>query len=122
MADETQTYASNGDPAQMGYVESSAHVPDPTAMTGTLETTGTGGGLNERISGTTGLFGHVERDIVAVRNIVQKGAERVVETVETVLHQVSEQPPTPPAEPKTAASSTKTTDKKTTSSSSDAAK
>jgi hypothetical protein len=63
----------------------STHVPDPTAMSGTLETSGTGGGRNERITGTTNIFGRIERDIVAVRNVVLKDGERVVETVEHVL-------------------------------------
>lgn len=43
-----------------GYRESADHVPDPTAMTGTLETTGTGGGHNERLTGTTRIFSAAE--------------------------------------------------------------
>lgn len=39
-----------------GYVENPDFVPDPTAMSGTLETTGTGGGANETLRGTTGVF------------------------------------------------------------------
>jgi hypothetical protein len=46
-----------GNPAPgTGYVENPAFVPDPTAMTGTLETSGTGGGANETVRGTTGVF------------------------------------------------------------------
>lgn len=65
MAEQPETeqgviYASNGDPAQMGYIESSSHVPDPTAMSGTLETSGTGGGANERITGPTRIFGRLK--------------------------------------------------------------
>lgn len=38
------------------YSEGDHHVPDPTAMSGTLETSGTGGGANESLRGTTGVF------------------------------------------------------------------
>lgn len=83
---EQDTEAEQG-PQVTGYQESGDHVPDPTALTGTLETSGTGGGVHERISGMTAIFGPVERDIVAVHDVVQKGAERIVERVEHVLHQ-----------------------------------
>lgn len=43
-------------PEPKGYYESLDHVPDPTAMTGTLETSGTGGGAHETLRGTTGVF------------------------------------------------------------------
>lgn len=46
-----------GNPAPgTGYVENPDFVPDPTAMSGTLETSGTGGGANETLRGTTGVF------------------------------------------------------------------
>jgi hypothetical protein len=66
--DETgqKTYVREGDtpvdtdqsdrPEPKGYYESLDHVPDPTAMTGTLETSGTGGGAHETLRGTTGVF------------------------------------------------------------------
>lgn len=38
------------------YKESDEHVPDPTAAFGTLDTTGTAGGQNERIEHITPLF------------------------------------------------------------------
>lgn len=41
---------------QSPYSESPDHVPDPTAMSGTLETSGTGGGANESLRGTVGVF------------------------------------------------------------------
>lgn len=43
-------------PPGTGYVENPDFVPDPTAMTGTLETSGTGGGANETTRGVTGVF------------------------------------------------------------------
>jgi len=79
--------------APIVYRESADHVPDPTAMSGTLETSGTGGGHNERITGMTGIFGPVERDIVAVREVVQRSGQRVVEEVQHILHQ---EPPKDP--------------------------
>lgn len=46
-----------GNPAPgTGYVENPDFVPDPTAMSGTLETSGTGGGANETTRGVTGVF------------------------------------------------------------------
>ena len=39
-----------------GYSENSDHTPDPTAMTGTLETSGTGGGAHERLGGNVAAF------------------------------------------------------------------
>jgi len=38
------------------YSESDDFVADPTAMTGTLETSGTGGGVHESVKGTTEVF------------------------------------------------------------------
>lgn len=38
------------------YTESGDHVPDPTAMSGTLETSGTGGGVHESTRGVSGAF------------------------------------------------------------------
>lgn len=36
----------------------SMHTPDPTAMSGTLETTNTGGGSHEHLTGVTRVFHH----------------------------------------------------------------
>jgi hypothetical protein len=38
------------------YVESDEHVPDPTAVTGTLDTSGTAGAADSRIENTTPVF------------------------------------------------------------------
>lgn len=48
-------YPSNPEQPQP-YSESDDFVPDPTAMSGTLETSGTGGGIHESLKGTTGAF------------------------------------------------------------------
>jgi hypothetical protein len=59
-SNENPLYAGDSEvgnpPPGTGYVENPDFVPDPTAMTGTLETSGTGGGANETIRGTTGVF------------------------------------------------------------------
>lgn len=68
-----------------GYRESADHIPDPTAMTGTLETSGTGGGHNERITGTTRIFGDVEAVIGKVEAIVAEHLHDVVDEVRGVL-------------------------------------
>jgi hypothetical protein len=67
------------------YVESADHVPDPTAMTGTMETTGTGGGVNERVAGTTRIFGDVERVVAKVEAIVQERVGGIVDEVRGLL-------------------------------------
>jgi hypothetical protein len=41
------------------YSESEDHVPDPTAMTGTLETAGVGGGHHSHLEGVVGVFNRV---------------------------------------------------------------
>jgi hypothetical protein len=68
-----------------GYRESADHIPDPTAMTGTLETTGTGGGVHERISGTTRIFGDVEQAIGKVEAVVAEHLHDIVDEVRGVL-------------------------------------
>lgn len=45
------------------------HIPDPTAMSGTLETTNTGGGDHERLSGVTRVFHHAE---AVARNLINE--------------------------------------------------
>lgn len=85
-----QSEQQSGEPEQApqatGYRESADHVPDPTAMTGTLETSGTGGGVNERISGMTRIFGDVERAVARVETVVQEHLGEIVDEVRTVLH------------------------------------
>jgi hypothetical protein len=99
MAEQPENEAET--PATTGYRESSGHVPDPTAMSGTLETTETGGGNNDRISGMTDLFGRVEQDILIVRDVVEKDGRKVVEEIEHVLHDEDDPGKTqnPPAAP-----------------------
>jgi hypothetical protein len=72
-------------PAATGYQESVDHIPDPTAMTGTLETSGTGGGHNERVSGTTRIFGDVERVVAKVEAVVRERTADIVEEVRGLL-------------------------------------
>lgn len=57
-ADGAETPGAAEQAANQGYVENENHIPDPTAMSGTLETSGTGGGTNETLRGTTGVFEH----------------------------------------------------------------
>ena len=46
----------------MGYQENPDHVPDPTAVSGTLDTSGIyGGGAHESIRGTTEVFNVADR-------------------------------------------------------------
>lgn len=57
--------------APQPYRESEDHVPDPTAFSGTLETSGTGGGRHARLEGVAEVFEGVtqqtvERDGLAV--------------------------------------------------------
>lgn len=40
------------------YSENPDHVPDPTSISGTLETTNTGGGRHESLTGVTRIFHH----------------------------------------------------------------
>lgn len=42
------------------YRESDDHVPDPTAVSGTLDTSGTSGGQNDTLRSVTGIFGNSE--------------------------------------------------------------
>lgn len=81
----------------VGYQESADHVPDPTAMSGTLETSGTGGGSNERVAGMTRIFGDVERAITRVETAVQERVGEMVEEVRSILHE--EEAPAAPAAP-----------------------
>lgn len=81
---DSQVGATGGESAT-GYQESTDHIPDPTAMGGTLETSGTGGGVNERISGTTRIFGDVERAVAKVEAVVQEHLADIVDEVRGVL-------------------------------------
>jgi hypothetical protein len=49
--------------------------PDPTAISGTLETSGTGGGRNEHLTGVTRIFNRVEEVV-----------EHAVQEIRTHLH------------------------------------
>ncbi len=82
-----QTYVLEGEPpveaqsAPRPYSESPDHVPDPTAMTGTVETTGTGGGAHETLRGNTSIFDHVRAPVVELYGLPQY-PEDVVQAVE----------------------------------------
>jgi hypothetical protein len=67
------------------YVAPADHIPDPTAMTGTMETTGTGGGVNDRVTGTTRIFGDVERVVAKVEAVVQERVADIVTEVRGLL-------------------------------------
>jgi len=70
-----------------GYTERDDHVPDPTALTGTLETSGTGGGVNERLTGTTRVFGDVEEITRRVENLIGERITLLQEEVRGLLLQ-----------------------------------
>lgn len=73
--------------APQPYRESEDHVPDPTAVTGTLETSGTGGGRHARLEGVAAIFDGVtqqtvERDGLAEHQgaVVQNDTTGIPET------------------------------------------
>lgn len=73
--------------APTGYRESDDHVPDPTALTGTLETSGTGGGVNERLTGTTRIFGNAEDVAQRVETLINERTQSLKEEVRGLLLQ-----------------------------------
>ena len=75
------------EPTQGGYIESEDHVPDPTALTGTLETSGTGGGVHERLTGTTRIFGDVEDVAQRVESLINERTQSLKEEVRGLLLQ-----------------------------------
>lgn len=93
MAEQSENQASqSGQPVEApeeqqatGYRESADHIPDPTAMSGTLETSGTGGGHNERLTGTTRIFGDVEQAVSKVEAVVQEHLGQIVDEVRGLL-------------------------------------
>lgn len=75
------------------YRESEDHVPDPTAITGTLETSGTGGGVHERLTGTTRIFGDVEHIAQRLDSLINERTQSLKEEVRGMLlqHEASAQ-------------------------------
>jgi hypothetical protein len=75
------------------YRESEGHVPDPTAITGTLETSGTGGGVHERLTGTTRIFGDVEHIAQRLDTLIHEHTQALKEEVRGMLiqHEASAQ-------------------------------
>lgn len=65
------------------YQENPDHVPDPTSVSGTLETTQTGGGRHERLTGVTRIFHHAEEVAThwaaEIRNRVEAREGRAVD-------------------------------------------
>lgn len=70
-----------------GYRESEDHVPDPTAMTGTLETSGTGGGVHERLTGTTRIFGDAEEINRRVESVIDERITALKEELRVLIAQ-----------------------------------
>lgn len=70
MSDEQQNQDAPEEPqeapqaAPQPYRESEDHVPDPTAFSGTLETSGTGGGRHARLEGVAEVFDGVTQQTV----------------------------------------------------------
>jgi hypothetical protein len=73
--------------SKVGYVERDDHVPDPTALTGTLETSGTGGGVHERLTGTTRIFGNVEDLAQRVESLINERTQNLKDEVRGLLLQ-----------------------------------
>jgi hypothetical protein len=74
-------------PSSGPYKESDDHTPDPIAMTATLETSGTGGGHHERLTGTTRIFGDVERVAREVSAVIDERAAAIRDEVRGLLLQ-----------------------------------
>jgi hypothetical protein len=74
------------DPNPQPYRESEEHVPDMTAMSGTLETSGTGGGRHAHITGVSRVFGDVERFLQNAETLVRTKADEVVEGLKSLAH------------------------------------
>lgn len=74
-------------PEATGYRESEDHVPDPTAMTGTLETSGTGGGRHTSLTGVTRIFGDVEDITRRVESLIGERIESLTAEVRSLLLQ-----------------------------------
>lgn len=71
--------------AQQPYVESEDHRPDPTAMTGTLETSGTGGGRHAHLAGVSRIFNNVEAFVEQVENVARTKADELVAEVRGIV-------------------------------------
>jgi hypothetical protein len=82
------------------YSESPDHVPDPTAVTGTLETSGTGGGRHARLEGVAAIFEGVTQQTVELDGLaVHQGAVVQNDTTgvpETFTSPTEEQAPAEP--------------------------
>lgn len=84
---KTSAETREGQTEASGYRESEEHVPDPTAMSGTLETSGTGGGVNERLTGTTRIFGDIENLTQRVESLIATRVQSLSEEVRGLLLQ-----------------------------------
>lgn len=73
------------DQRQASYVESEDHRPDPTSMTGTLETSGTGGGRHAHLAGVSRIFGNVEAFVGQVEAVAQTKVAELVDEVRTIV-------------------------------------
>jgi hypothetical protein len=83
-----ETESSGGSTGETGgYRESEEHVPDPTALTGTLETSGTGGGVHERLTGTTRIFGDVEDVAQRIETLINERTQSLKDEVRGLLLQ-----------------------------------
>jgi hypothetical protein len=85
------------------YTEDPAHVPDPTALSGTMETTSTGGGRHDHLAGVTRVFHHAEQvahhlaDEIAARALHRSAPE--AETVVPEAPQAPQEAVQEPVEP-----------------------
>lgn len=71
--------------ASQPYVESEDHRPDITAMSGTLETSGTGGGRHAHLAGVSRIFGNVESFMGQVEDAAKRAVDGLVGEVRTIV-------------------------------------
>jgi hypothetical protein len=73
-------------PQQQTYVESEDHRPDITAMSGTLETSGTGGGRHAHLAGVSRVFGNVEAVMEQVEGVALNKMTEMVDEIRGIIH------------------------------------
>jgi hypothetical protein len=72
--------------APQPYRESEDHVPDPTAVNGTLETSDTGGGHHSSLRGVSRIFGSAEEFLARVESAAQDKVAELVDDIKDMVH------------------------------------
>jgi hypothetical protein len=68
------------------YRESEDHVPDPTSVSGTLETSDTGGGHHSSLRGVSRIFGSTEEFLARVESAAQDKVAELVNDIKEMVH------------------------------------